>query len=508
MTSTLTPSSGVLRQEQPWFRYAIALVAIGVGVALATNPGGKIIAIGLVLAAATLWSLRSVILGWLVIVTFFDDPGQRPYFDLWESPIQHVANFWHDTLGTSIPGLNIPTSPMLLVGFISVARAATNRTGAGLRRETPQVTLPRWFGTSVLLAFGAIFFFAFYGAITGGDVQQTYHQIKGMMIGLTLVASTPVVATPAFVDLFWRVMFAIAIYRAFLAIYVFMSIGRFLPEAPVYVTSHYDTVIWILALIWVISRFVEDPSSRARQALLLTLPIILAALQFNNRRTAWVILGGGVLYLIISATPAVKARLRPVMAVGTPFMFLYLAAGLVGPRHPVLAPAQSVTSVIVQDDASSVTRIIEDFNLFFTMRQTFPLPAGFGKPYTEFIVADDISEFFAQYRFLPHNSLLGLLMMAGPIGVALILAPYVGALFVTHHMRKASTDPVLRTWMAMVVVNWFAFLALLWGDLGLNATLVQSMLGMASGLGIGLWGYYEKQRADADLAPADVAGGV
>ncbi len=504
MTSTITPPKGALREEQPWFRFVVGAVVIALGVGLATNPGGKVIAIGLVLAAATLWSLRSVVLGFLVIVTFFDDPGQRPYFDLWESPIQHVANFWHDTLGSSVPGLNIPTSPMMLVGFVMVARAATQRTGAGLRREEPQVALPRWFGHSIIYAMATVMFFVVYGVATGGDVQQMYYQIKGIVIALSLLAATPVVATPSFVDLFWRVMFAIAIYRAFVAIYIFMAIGRHFPEPPVYVTSHYDTVIWVLALIWVMSRFVEDPSSRARQALLLTLPIIMAALQFNNRRTAWVILGGGVLYLIISATPAIKARLRPVMAVGTPLTFLYLAAGLAGPKNPVLAPAQSVTSVIVQDDASSVTRVIEDFNLFFTMRETFPLPAGFGKPYTEFIVADDISEFFEQYRYLPHNSLLGLMTMVGPIGVALIMAPFVGAIFVTHHMRKASTDPVLRTWGAMTIVNWFAFLALLWGDLGLNATLTQAMLGMGCGLGIGLWGYHEKQRSLADLSAVEL----
>lgn len=479
-----------------WVGRAPAFAALLlVGLALSTSSAGKLVAILAVFVGAVYLSVRACLLGSLILFVFFDDPGAAPYNGLWESPIQYVAYFWNDNISTSVPGLPLPIAPALGVSMILLLRAATGHTGTGLARDPQRVTMPRWFGASILLAYGALVLFTIFGVATGGDAQQAPYQIGGMMMALALLGATATVTTPRFVDLVWRIIFVAAVYRAFLAIYIWWTISRGLPEQPLYLTTHLDSLIWALSLLWLASRLVERPTSRARQMMLLFAPFILYALVVNNRRLAWVVLSAALFYFVITTSPAVTRRLRSVATVAVPFLAVYALAGFVAPPSSAFAPVQSLKSVVVGDDSSSQTRDIEDFNLVFTMKSSFPMPTGFGKEYIELVQADDISTQFPQYRYLPHNSFLGMLMMSGPVGTALMLAPFAGAVFVTHHLRRRITDPAWRTWLALTVATWIGFLNHAWGDLGFYTNLTVALLGLSCGIGMGLRGYEASQRS-------------
>ncbi len=479
-------------------RVPVFAVMLGVGLALSTSSAGKLLAILIVMAASVYLSVRAVILGSLVMFVFLDDPGAAPYNGLWESPIQYVAYFWNDNISTSVPGVPIPLAPALAVASIALLRAATGHTGTGLAYEKPTVTLPKWFGTSILLGYASLIFFTMFGVGTGGDAQQAPYQIGGMLIALAMLGATATVTTPRFADLVWRIVFVAAVYRAFLAIYIWWTISRGLPEQPLYLTTHLDSLIWALALLWLISRLVEQPTSRARQMLLVFAPFIMYALVVNNRRLAWVVLSASLFYFVITTSPEVTRRLRSISTFAVPFFAVYALAGFVAPPSPAFAPVQSLKSVVVGDDSSSQTRDIEDFNLVFTMKSSFPLPTGFGKEYIELVQADDISTQFPQYRYLPHNSFLGMLMMAGPVGTALMLAPFAGAVYVAHNLRRRASDVAWRTWLALTVATWIGFLNHAWGDLGFYTNLTVAMLGISCGIGVGLAGHRD--------APAELEG--
>lgn len=501
MTTTLSVPGA--RATTTWIsRVPVFAALVVLGMLLSTSPAGKLVAIVVVLVASAYLSVRAALLGSLVLFVFLDDPGAAPYNGLWESPVQYVAYFWNDNISTSVEGLPLPVAPALLVSFVLFARAATGHTGTGLGRED-QVVLPKWFGTSILLGYATLVWFTAFGVATGGDAQQAPYQIGGMLMALSLLGATAAVASPELADIAWRIVFVAACYRAGLAIYVWWTIARGLPEPPLYLTTHLDSLIWALALLWLISWLVEKPTSRARQMMLVFAPFIMFALVVNNRRLAWVVLSASMLYFVVTTSPAVTRRLRSIAAVAVPVFVVYLAVGFVSPPRAVFAPVQSLKSVVVGDDSSSQTRDIEDFNLVFTMKSSFPLPTGFGKEYIELIQADDISTQFPQYRFLPHNSFLGMLMMAGPVGTALMLAPFAGVVYLAHELRRRSGNPAWRTWLALSVATWIGFLGHAWGDLGFYTNLTAALLGISCGLAIALYGHQSAR--DAELPAGTVA---
>ena len=57
---------------------------------------------------------------------------------------------------------------------------------------------------------------------------------------------------------------------------------------------------------------------------------------------------------------------------------------------------------------TSETRNIENYNLIMTLKSNPILGSGWGHEYEEVSVAYSIKEFFEQYRYIPHNSLVGL----------------------------------------------------------------------------------------------------
>jgi hypothetical protein len=471
------------------------VVVVVVGAALATNPIGRLIAIVAVIWAALAWPVRRVLAMALVLFIAVDDPASNPYNGLWQSPIQRVGYFWFDTIRSSV-SIPIRVAPMLIVAVIAAVRAATHRTGPRMAIEEPTIRLQRQFGPSVLLAIAVIAVMTVWGVGTGGSTQQVYYQVFGIVIALSLTVATAHVASPEFAAYLWRVIVALAVYRALIAMYVWYSVARKLPTAPLYLTSHLDSLIWVVAIVWCVSRLIEQADRSSQLTAVMLVPILAMAIVVNNRRLAWVIAMAALAYVVLSSSPLAKRRLRSIGAVATPLLIVYFGLGLIAPPHAIFAPVQSVQSVVVGNDRSSQTREIEDYNLMFSARNTFPLPAGYGKPYIEAVVADDISAAFPQYRYLPHNSLLGMWMLVGPLGLAFLMTPLVFGVRSSARLRVDTTDPGLRTTTALIMTTWIGFLAHAWGDLGLFTPLPTAMVGVACGLGLGLEAWHRPEQSE------------
>ena len=197
-------------------------------------------------------------------------------------------------------------------------------------------------------------------------------------------------------------------------------------------------------------------------------PLLGLAIVVNNRRLAWVIAVGGIAYLLFTANQSVRQRVRPLAVVAIPIVVLYVALGLVAPESRIFAPVQSLESVVTGDDRSSQTREHRELQPRLDDAVQFPASLGYGNPYIESVVGDDISVAFPQYRHLPHNSLLGMFMLVGPVGVALLLSPLVFGVACSHWLRRfrpISGDVQVQTTVIMAV--WIGFLVGAWGDLGL-----------------------------------------
>lgn len=90
---------------------------------------------------------------------------------------------------------------------------------------------------------------------------------------------------------------------------------------------------------------------------------------------------------------------------------------------PIAFPAQAVKTVISPesagdaDSSSDLYRDIENFNLQYTVRTNPLLGIGFGQPFFQPIPLPDIS-FFEFSAYIPHNSVYGLWLKTGYVGLA------------------------------------------------------------------------------------------
>ena len=160
-------------------------------------------------------------------------------------------------------------------------------------------------------------------------------------------------------------------------------------------------------------------------------------------------------------------------------------------------PVSMIDSVLFQRDASSSTRDIENFNLLVTLRARPLIGWGFGHPYIESVRAYDISTFFAQYRYLPHNSFLGLWAFCGPIFAAGYFLLPVVAIFYAVGATRRSRSPLLRSSAAWAVCAVIAYLVQGWADIGLQDWTAV----VCAGVGFGIGGALPRLTAGEDRSP-------
>jgi hypothetical protein len=493
MTSVLPRRHADARAEAP--RYSTPVIvagAVAIGMALSVSAPTKLLAIAAALYLAVRWPLERVLVAFVAISFAADERNTRPYAGLWKSPVQNIADFWFETIKKSVPFIPIPVSTMTLVALLMLVRAALRRTGPYLRIERPSYWLPPVLRISISVAFAVVFVFMVWGVARGGDVQQIYYQVFGPIVALCVLGATARVASPELVRSLIRVVLIVGVYRAFLVLWIYTTIVRHLnEEPPLYLTSHGDSLIWAVGVTYVISNFIESPSRQARKMFYFLLPLYSIAIVLNNRRLAWVVVFGAIAYIVFSASIHAKKRLAPVLVILVPIAALYTAAGLAAPPSKLFAPVQALESVATGNDRSSQTRGIEDFNLTYTMKANVPLPTGFGHEYIELVRADDISAGFEQYRYLPHNSVLGLMIYLGPIGLILMFLPMMLAMRSAHHLRVSTQNAVLRTDTAVIFCAWIGFVLQAWGDLGAFSALPVVLVGSFAGVGMGLSRYCE-----------------
>jgi O-antigen ligase len=91
---------------------------------------------------------------------------------------------------------------------------------------------------------------------------------------------------------------------------------------------------------------------------------------------------------------------------------------------------------------------------------------GWGHEYTEVNRAYDITQYFAQYRFIAHNSILWLIAIGGIVGFTLLWMPLVVGIFLATRCYRFARDPAERTAAAAVLAVFVAYVVQAWGDMG------------------------------------------
>lgn len=461
-----------------------AVLVASVGLILLGKP---ILALGPPLAVLIGWGLLTLPLDVILPIVVFlatglNAPLLSAHEGKWSFFLDPVGKLLYKNLPIKFAPLDIVLGILLLrtIATIQISNVAVG----GIDRRPP-----RAFAQAVMLSAGAILAWTVYGIGTGGSVQNMLWQVRPLL-------ALPIVALISSVAMARERCIRgtkIAILAAGLLKVIDGSSYYFLKVRPEnlrsdYVSTHADTTLWAIGLVILLADWFENRSKAARNRLIVIgLPLAFGMI-INNRRTVWVIVATCGLFIALQARRPVKRQIARVLSVTWPALVLYAAIGIASPPSIAFKPVQMISSVILQKDASSSTRDIENFNLLRTLRVRPLIGVGFGHPYVEAVVAYDVtSTGFKNYRYLPHNSFLGLWAFGGlfcATGYHLLLPVAVYYAVWSRRRSKKSQRRSAGDWAACSVI---AYLIQGWSDIGLQDWTNIMLCGVALGLSAALY---------------------
>jgi hypothetical protein len=364
----------------------------------------------------------------------------------------------------------IPWDLLVIIGWAA---------SLGLRRgRVPAVS------RSIAICAGALVVTWLWGVFRGGSSYQAVFQLHAFVVSLFLtVMVSNVYRTRADVLSLGRTLAFACIYRSFACIGFYVMVAKDMEVPPIAMTDHCDTVLFVIGLfLFIVNAIERRQTSSYLYAVLGAVPII-TAIVLNNRRLAWlaVAVAFGLLYLLLPKGKA-KKRINIGMLALSPLLIAYVAVGWGNPTG-IFKPVGSISTMFGEhQDTSSLMRDLENYNLLVTLRSSPLLGVGFGSEYIEELRAIDISTIFPQYRYMPHNSLLGVIAFTGMLGFAGIWQMVVVAVYLHVLVYRNTTQTVPRVASMVCLIGVLVIELQMWGDIGFNHQGVCSLLAVVIGL--------------------------
>ena len=357
-------------------------------------------------------------------------------------------------------------------------------------REQSRGQVVRPMRNMLLLAAGTTAVCFAYGVMRGGDswagAWQTYLMMSGVLFAFAVSATF---RTQEHYVSFAKVLVAAAAYRAVMCwcyYLLYIRTGRVDP-LPEYLTSHDDTVLWVVCILLLLLRLIEPSRPGDRFGSFLLVVLLGGAVLFNQRRLAWVSLGMGGALLFFLLPPG-KAKRRAARAVLTlsPILLIYTAVGWGRPER-IFKPLQSISTVSTAEDTSTKARNVENLGLIATSNANNPLfGTGWGHPYIEVSNKYSIAKYFPLWRFIPHNSILGLLAYSGILGFCGYWLVFPTAMFLTARMARMSKTPGARHLGAMGAAQLVVCANQFYGDMGIYYAKSVYMLALSYAIALRL----------------------
>ena len=219
------------------------------------------------------------------------------------------------------------------------------------------------------------------GMYRGSNLQQTGFQtfcfLNCICFCFLLLA---VMRTPAHHALLLKAIVAAAVHRSVMATGFYLFVVRNLPWnlAPEFMTTHDDSVLFVTALVILIANVLERATRKPGVLLAVLGPLILVAIQVNNRRLAWMELVSAIVvaYPLLPTSPR-KRRVNRTLLTVLPVVALYATIGW-GRSERIFKPLASFASASSEKDASTRSRDNENAGLIFTFAQGRMLGTGWG----------------------------------------------------------------------------------------------------------------------------------
>lgn len=473
-------------------RHEIAVVGLIAGTALTSaailfltgSPWLAALPVLVTVAVYAFWTrpLRQTALVYLGLVLIISIPGRQipgSTTEYWYSPLYPIWRLLFDNLNsvTGIASLRFSGAELLNVLMLLLILVRTLR---GVRTDSAG----RQPAAKVLYVFLVISFLTVigmeaWGLMRGGDFKQSLWQFRHLfwlpvmtavfaycLRGPRDLLAVAVVATVA------------ACLKIAIGLYYLSTVAwpaQFVPES---VTGHDDSVLFASVVFFWCAVWAHRPTSRVFARMLLPCAWVVMGMVWNNRRTVYISLLASLFMLYLVLSGPLKRRLTRGLLLSTPLLVAYLLAGR-NHHNGIFKPAAAVMSVSKEQDASTKTRAVENYNLIQTLRPNLLLGTGWGHEYREISKAYDISQYFAQYRYIAHNSILWLLSIGGVLGFGFVWIPVVVAMFLGARSYRFARTPSDKTAAATILAVLICYSLQAWGDMGTQSFSISMLVAWA-----------------------------
>lgn len=316
---------------------------------------------------------------------------------------------------------------------------------------------------SVAVVIGFVLFAEVNGLANHGNMRESMFECRPFIyFGLAYLLTAVVIRTRTAVQaILWTIVGA-EIFKSLQGIYVWWVTRDWHP-GPQNVLGHEEAMFESLFFFLVAALWLFKIPGRLRTVATYALPLVFYTDLVNDRRAAWLILGAGIVVLIAIAyrvLPQRRRKLRRIIVVAVFVTGIYLPAYWNHADGTLGKPADAVRSNFspdARDALSNEYRVDEDANIEYNIKQAGVLGAGFGRlidyalPMPGLVTASD-----AGITYVPHNSVLYIMMRLGLLGAAAFWA-MMGAAVIAGCRLARCPDPLFAAIGAIVAamtVGW------------------------------------------------------
>jgi hypothetical protein len=391
------------------------------------------------------------------------------YCGYWRSPFQALG-----PLFASLPGINLTAWQLLL---LALAPLCLLWPGAFRRRALSM-------DAAILASVASIALTFLWGWLRGGSAYNAYYQLwrflTALLVGAVLLS---VLRRGRDLKALGVSMLAAAVVRGVLAVYFFWAYvrGKLEPPPP-YMTTHDDSLLFVGGIVIVVSWALVRRRWKTWLAAALVSMLLLYAIALNNRRLAWIelIMAFVGMYLLLPRG-GLRRRVNRAMLAAAPLVLLYVAVGW-GRQGALFEPVRALSTSGSNEDSSSLARLEEIRNLMYTLTVAGnPLfGTGWGVPYQQ---VTGVYTYFGpgwwQYPYMPHNSLLGVAVFGGLVGIFGIWVVVPVAAFLATRGYRGTTEAADRAAAMTAVCILPAYGIQCYGDIGFQSFTCGLVLGAA-----------------------------
>jgi len=380
------------------------------------------------------------------------------YDGLWRSIFVELG-----PIVTPLPGIRMYPWQLLLIALVPFCP----RSSGTARQHARELDRAIFVSTACI----AVTFL--WGSFRGGSPYFAYYQLWPFMAGLLIayMLKSALRTKRDLVSLGKTVILA-GLIRAMLCIYFYWAHlrGKVYP-LPQYVIDHDDSMLFAVTTLIVSIWAILKRGWPAWTIAALIVLVMFYAMVLNNRRLAWVELGLALppIYFLIGAG-RLRSRVNRSLIMLVPLLLIYFAVGLKS-NNPLFSPIHALMTTDSNQNASSLARMEEDRNLLYTLVD-FGNPilgVGWGRPYQRKTSVYDNFSGWILAPYTPHNSLLGLVVFSGLVGLVGIWGVVPVGAYLAARGYRASTAVVPRTAGMVALSSLVVYSAHCFGDIGLQS---------------------------------------